>query len=51
MDLQATVSRARILATAADDGRVVTCTATNPRLPLYTVTATHTLQVKCALAV
>lgn len=42
-----TVSRARLVPDWSDDGRSVSCTATNPAVPRLVASASRTLAVRC----
>ncbi|XP_064100523.1 hemicentin-2-like [Macrobrachium nipponense] len=48
MDHNTTVRRARLLPTPDDNGRVLSCTATNPKVPGYLIATSHVLVVHFA---
>ncbi|XP_063604272.1 uncharacterized protein LOC134779872 [Penaeus indicus] len=47
LDQNTTIGRGRLLPTPRDNGRALTCTASNPKVKEYSLNSTHTLQVLC----
>ncbi|XP_042881699.1 uncharacterized protein LOC122259178 isoform X2 [Penaeus japonicus] len=45
LDQNTTIGRGRLLPTPRDNGRALTCTASNPKVKEYFLNSTHTLQV------
>nr|XP_027220360.1 nephrin-like [Penaeus vannamei] len=45
LDQNTTIGRGRLLPTPRDNGRALTCTASNPKVKEYSLNSTHTLQV------
>ncbi|XP_068232216.1 LOW QUALITY PROTEIN: protein turtle-like [Palaemon carinicauda] len=48
MDHNTTIRRARLLSTPEDNGHVLSCTATNPKVPGYLIATSHKLVVHFA---
>ncbi|MPC70490.1 hypothetical protein E2C01_064740 [Portunus trituberculatus] len=47
LDQNTTIRRGHLLPSSEDNGRTVTCTANNPLVPDYRLSATRRLQVHC----